>query len=84
MTSEPSAPPAIDDTYAYQREELLLLLRRLSKTNEPLVIHGAVHLSSDDATRLLHKIRQGSHFSERERRALIEAGFDVQALFPTL
>lgn len=83
MTSEP-IPNPLEDTYAFQREELLALLARLTKKNEPLLIHGVERLSSDDAAHLLHKIRQGSVFSGRERRALTEAGFDLRALFPRL
>jgi hypothetical protein len=77
-------PPLEEDTYAYQREELFSLLRRLSKTNEPLLIHGERRLSPDDAARLLHKMRQGTHFSDRERLVLTEAGFNLRELFPKL
>lgn len=73
-----------DDLYAYQREELLALLERLSRSNEPLVVHGIQRMTSDDATRLRHKIRQKSFFSDREKKVLNEAGFNVQALFPNL
>ena len=84
MTSEltPSAP--LEDTYAFQREELLGLLPRLTKKNESLLIHGVERLTADDAAHILHKVRQGSVFSGRERRALTEAGFDLPALFPNL
>lgn len=73
-----------DDLYAYQRDELMALLDRLSRSNEPLIVHGIQRMTSDDATRLKHKIRQGSFFSEREKKALNEAGFNVQSLFPNL
>lgn len=75
---------ANEDLYAYQREELTALLDRLSRSNEPLVVHGVQRMTSDDATRLRHKIRQGSFFSDREKKVLHEAGFNVQALFPKL
>jgi hypothetical protein len=81
MSSDPSLSP-MEDTYAYQREELLGLLRRLSKNNESLVIHGLERLSADDAAHVLHKIRQKGVFSNRERRALVDAGFNLSALFP--
>ncbi|MBL8023523.1 MAG: hypothetical protein JNK54_04470 [Elusimicrobia bacterium] len=84
MDSTPPPSPMEVDTYAYQREELLSLLRRLSKTNEPLLIHGVPCLTSDDAARLLHKTRQGTSFSDRERRVLTEAGFDLHNIFPKL
>ncbi len=82
MEETPAAP--LDDTYAYQREELMALLRRLSRDNEPLVVHGQARLSSDEATRILHKIRQGYAFSRRERAALAEAVFDLDRVFPSL
>jgi hypothetical protein len=76
-------PPSVsEDTYAFQREELLTLLQRLSKTNESLVIHGVERLTADDAAHVLHKVRQRSAFSSRERRALTDAGFSLHALFP--
>lgn len=84
MTPDPTPSAPLEDTYAFQREELLSLLQRLSKKNESLILHGVERLTADDAAHLLHKIRQGSVFSGRERRALMEAGFDLPSLFPTL
>ncbi|MBK8871727.1 MAG: hypothetical protein IPN19_12025 [Elusimicrobia bacterium] len=57
-----------DDLYAYQREELLALLERLSRSNEPLVVHGIQRMTSDDATRLRHKIRQKSFFPTGKKK----------------
>jgi hypothetical protein len=81
MSADLSSSPS-EDTYAYQREELLGLLNRLSKNYEPLLIHGIERLSADDAANILHKIRQKGVFSGRERRALVDAGFTLSALFP--
>lgn len=84
MTSEPTPSAPLEDIYAFQREELLGLLQRLTKKNESFLIHGVERLTPDEAAHILHKIRQGSVFSGRERRALSEAGFDLPSLFPTL
>ena len=71
-----------EDVYAAQREELMALLRRLMKTGESLVVHGEVRLTTDDAAVLLQKFRRGFGFSRKERTALSDAGFNLDALFP--
>ncbi len=70
------------DLYAYQREELLSRLQRLFDDHAPWVVHGRALLDPDDIARLRQKIRQGYGFSRRERTALTEAGFQIDALFP--
>lgn len=70
------------DLYAYQREELLSHLKQLFDAHAPWVVHGRALLDPDDIARLRQKIRQGYGFSRRERAALTEAGFHVDALFP--
>ncbi|MBL0059658.1 MAG: hypothetical protein IPP35_11275 [Elusimicrobia bacterium] len=81
--TDPAATSA-EDVHAYQREELLELLRRLSRENEPLIVHGNERLTSDDAVRILQKIRHGFGFSRRERTALTDAGFDLDSVFPRM
>lgn len=70
------------DLYAYQRDELLSRLQKLFDDHAPWVVHGQALLDPDDIARLRQKIRQGHGFSRRERTALTEAGFRVDALFP--
>ncbi len=70
------------DVYAAQREELMVLLRRMKQSGEPLVVHGENRLSSDDAAVILRKLKRDFAFSRRERLALIDAGFDLEHLFP--
>ena len=70
------------DLYAYQRDELLSLLKKLFNAHEPWVVHGAPRLTPDDLARLLFKIRQGYGFSRRERSTMEDAGFQVERLFP--
>lgn len=72
------------DLYAAQREELLTLLTRLFRGNEPLRVHEVTRLTPDDIARVLSKIRQGYGFSRTERAALTDAGFDLDRLFPDL
>ncbi len=76
------AIPLIEDIYAAQREELLALLKGLSRRNEPLVVHGKARLTADDLARVLQKLRHGFGFSRTERSALTDAGFDLDELFP--
>lgn len=70
------------DLYAYQREELLSRLKELFDAHAPWVVHGRALLDPDDIARLRQKIRHGYGFSRRERSALTDAGFHVDALFP--
>lgn len=70
------------DIYAAQREELMTLLTRMKRTGEPLILHGELRLSSDDAVAILQKLGRGFGFSRRERSALVEAGFDLGRLYP--
>lgn len=71
-----------EDIYAAQRDELLTLLSRLSSSNEPLTVHGNALLTPDEMSIIIVKIKNKHHFSRKERAGLIEAGFDVDHLFP--
>jgi hypothetical protein len=73
-----------DDTYFYQREELLSFLKSLAARHEPLVVHEDILLRPDDIYRLLEKIRNRHHFSRKERHALSEAGFNLNQIYPGL
>ncbi len=70
------------DLYAYQREELLRLLKDLSSRHEGLSTRGEMLLTAEEIPRILERIRQRHHFSRKERHALSEAGFDMHNLFP--
>ena len=73
-----------EDIYAYQRSELLELLKSLASRHDPLVANGQKLLWPDEIYVILQKINQKHHFSRKERHALIEAGFDLNQLFPGL
>ncbi len=73
-----------EDIYAAQREELMVLLRRMKASGEPLILHGEMRLTCDDAVAVLQKLGRDLPFSRRERTALTEAGFDLERLFPRL
>ena len=75
-------PSRVEDIYGFQRDELLDLLRSLSSRHEPLVIHGNIMLWADDIPRVLEKIKNRNHFSRKERHALMEAGFNLDLLYP--
>lgn len=70
------------DLYAAQRDELLRLLGGLMRRNEPLVVHDRARLTPDDLARVLQKLRNGYGFSRTERAALVDAGFDLDRLYP--
>lgn len=70
------------DLYAAQRDELLRLLGGLMRRNEPLVVHDRARLTPDDLARVLQKLRNGYGFSRTERTALVDAGFDLDRLYP--
>lgn len=73
-----------EDTYAAQREELLVLLKTCLDKNEPLEVHGRTLLRHDDITSVLQKIKNRHHFSRRERAAITEAGFALEKIYPGL
>ena len=78
--------PGIDtpkeDIYAYQRSELLDLLKSLASRHAPLIANGEIVLCPDDVYVVLQKINNRHHFSRREKHALTEAGFNLSQLFP--
>ncbi len=76
------APKPQEDIYAYQRSELLDLLKTLADRHEPLVANGEILLRPDDVYVILQKIHNHNHFSRKEKHALTEAGFNLPKLFP--
>jgi len=73
-----------EDIYGYQREELLSTLKDCWDRNEPLVVWGKPVLTPDAINRIFQKIKQHYPFSSRERTALQDAGYNIDALFPNL
>lgn len=73
-----------DDIYYAQRQELQELLTSCAKKHAPLVALDRILLKPDEIYTVLHKINQRNHFSDKERRALSEAGFNLGLLFPEL
>ena len=82
MTNTPA--PEKEDLYAYQRSELIDLLKSLANRHQPLVVNGQTLLVADDVYVVMQKINQKHHFSRKEKHALIEAGFDIEQVFPGL
>ena len=71
-----------DDLYYAQREELIERLKTHVKKSEYLIVYDRILLSPDEMQLILRKIWQEVHFSRKEKDSLIEAGFNIDKIFP--